>query len=65
MANHHLDAVRLQLTGGVDYMPKHGLASHWVQHFRQRRTHASALPGGENDYIERHAELPEFLGTGK
>ena len=65
MANHHVDAVRLQLAGGVDYMPKHGLASHWVQHFRQRRTHTSALAGGKNDDIERHAELPEFLGTGK
>ena len=35
MADHHLDAVRLQLPSGVDHMTKHGFASHRVQHLGQ------------------------------
>ena len=54
MADHHLDALRLQAAGGVDDVAEHGLVSHRVQHLGQGRTHAGALAGGENDDIEGH-----------
>ncbi|MNE64166.1 hypothetical protein D3C80_1595610 [compost metagenome] len=54
VADDHMDALRIQLTSGVDDMAKHGLAGHRVQDLGQRRTHAGALTGGEDDDFQTH-----------
>jgi len=57
MADHHLDALRLQAACGIDDMPEHGLVGDRMQHLGQSRTHARALAGGQNDDIQTHRKL--------
>ena len=52
MADDHMNTLRLELARAVDNMAEHGIAGNRVQHFRQCRTHASALACGENNDIE-------------
>ncbi|MNJ43862.1 hypothetical protein D3C77_388880 [compost metagenome] len=52
--DHHMNALRLQLTGAVDNMAKHGVAGDRVQYLGQRRAHPGTLACGEDNDIERH-----------
>ncbi|MNQ92247.1 hypothetical protein D3C85_1076660 [compost metagenome] len=54
MADDHVYALGGELAGSVDDVAEHGLAGHRVQDLGQRRTHAGALAGGEDDDIEGH-----------
>lgn len=54
VADHHVDALRIQRAGGVDDVAEHGLAGHRMQDLGQRRAHARALAGGENDDFQTH-----------
>ncbi|KDD66880.1 hypothetical protein V466_21520 [Pseudomonas mandelii PD30] len=51
MTDHYVDALWIKLPGAVDNMAEHRVAGNWMQHFRQSRTHASALTSSEdNDF---------------
>ncbi|MNM74023.1 hypothetical protein D3C81_857720 [compost metagenome] len=54
VADDHMDALRLQRPGGVDDMAEHGLAGDRMQDLGQRRAHAGALTGGEDDDFQTH-----------
>ena len=62
VADHHVNALWIKLPGAVDNMAEHGVAGNRVQHFRQGRTHARALTGGENNDFKRHDWLPILGG---
>lgn len=62
MADHHVDALWIQLPGAVDNMSKHRVAGDRMKNLRQRRTHAGALAGRENNDFERHDWLPILGG---
>jgi hypothetical protein len=49
MADHHVDALWIKLSGAVDNMAEHRVAGNRVQDFRQGRTHARALASSENN----------------
>ncbi|MCY1308274.1 hypothetical protein D9M70_582680 [compost metagenome] len=54
VADHHVDALRIELASGIYDVAEHGLAGHRVQYLGQSRAHARALAGGEDDDIEGH-----------
>ena len=62
MADHDVDALWIKLPGAVDNMAEHRIAGNRVQDFRQRRTHASALTGSEDNDFKRHDWLPILGG---
>jgi hypothetical protein len=62
MADHHVDALWIKLSGAVDNMAEHGVAGNRVQYFRQSGTHARALASSENNDFKRHDWLPILGG---
>ena len=49
VSDDHDDALTAQTLGGVDGVVQHGAVADAVQHLGQRRLHARALAGGEDD----------------
>ncbi|MNL22593.1 hypothetical protein D3C87_1439450 [compost metagenome] len=62
VTDHHMNALRIKLPGAVDNMTQHGVAGNRMQHFRQCRTHTSALTGREDNDFKRHDWLPILGG---
>ncbi|MNG14667.1 hypothetical protein D3C84_984400 [compost metagenome] len=62
MADHHVNALWIKLSGAVDNMAKHRIAGNRVQDFRQGRTHAGALASSEDNDFKRHDWLPILGG---
>ena len=53
VANHHDDAFGRKPEGGAVGVEDHRRATHRVEHLGERRLHACALAGGEEDDAER------------
>ncbi|MNC65551.1 hypothetical protein D3C75_1158530 [compost metagenome] len=49
MADHYMNVLWIKLSGAVDNMTQHRVACDRVKDFRQRRAHAGALTGSENN----------------
>ena len=58
MTNDHMNTLGQQRACAIDHMLEHRLACHRVQHLGERRTHAGALAGGKNDYVQIHRSDP-------
>ena len=54
-ADHHRQCVRAQLLPGGEHVPQHRSPGDLVQHLGQRRLHARALSGSEDDNEQRGA----------
>ncbi|MCY1180793.1 hypothetical protein D9M73_212620 [compost metagenome] len=56
MSDHHVDALGMQLARSIDHMGQHRFAGDGMKNLRQRRTHARALTGSEDDDFKGHGK---------
>ncbi|MNE65594.1 hypothetical protein D3C80_1610810 [compost metagenome] len=64
MSDHHVNALGMQLARSIDHMGQHRFAGDGMKNLRQRRTHARALTGSEDDDFKGHGKrtVPGMYG---